>query len=63
MFFPRRVSVNLRILVTINEPLLEKTNNLHMRKQRRRSAADQRLCFRYRDYRIPLLIKSKISSY
>ena len=51
-----------------NEPPYGKTNNLHMRKQRRRSAsrlnreADQRLCFRYTDSTIPLLSKSKISS-
>ena len=63
------------------EPPHEKTNNLHihMRKQRRRSAAytyektktqisfavgnreaDQRLCFRYSDSTIPLLLKSEI---
>ena len=35
---------------------------LHMRKQRRRSAADQRLCFRYTDSTIPLLPYSEISS-
>ena len=45
------------------EPRHEKTNGLHMRKQRRRSAsrnseADQRLCFRYIDSTIPLLSKS-----
>ena len=50
-----------------NELPHEKTNNLHMRKQRCRSAsrlreADQRLCFRYTDSTIPLLSKSKISS-
>ena len=54
-----------------NEPRHEKTNVLHMQKQRRRSAsrllrsnreADQRLCFRYLDSTIPLLPKSKISS-
>ena len=32
------------------EPLHEKTNNLHMRKQRRSNCtADQRLCFRHMD--------------
>ena len=39
---------------------IEKTNVLHMRKQRRRSGnreADQRLCFRYIDSTIPLLSK------
>ena len=44
-----------------NEPRHEKTNILHMRKQRRREA-DQRLCFRYIESTIPLLSKSKISS-
>ena len=42
-------------------PRREKTNILHMRKQRRRSA-DQRLCFRYIDTTIPLISKSDISS-
>ena len=42
------------------EPRQEKTGLLPMRKQRRRSAshyceADQRLCFRYTDNKIPLL--------
>ena len=50
-----------------NEPRYEKTRFLHMRKQRRRSAlrsreADQRLCFRYMDSRIPLLPKSKFQA-
>ena len=44
----------------------ERTNILHMRKQRRGSAsrreADQRLCFHYIDSTIPLLSKSEISS-
>ena len=49
------------------EPSHEKTNVLHMRKQRRRSAsfavkADQRLCFCYLDSMIPILSKSEISS-
>ena len=46
------------------EPLHEKTNVLHMRKQRQKIGfeADQRLCFRYIDSTIPLLSKSKISS-
>ena len=44
------------------EPHYEKTGFLHMRKQRRRSASrsnhksDQRLCFRYIDSIIPLLL-------
>ena len=46
------------------EPPHQKTDNLHMQKQRRRSAceADQRLCFRYTDSTIPLLSKSKLFS-
>ena len=52
----------------INEPHREKTGFLPRRKQRRRSAsrgnreADQRLCFRYSDSIIPLLLIAKISS-
>ena len=47
----------------IYEPPHAKTNNLHRRKQRRSFCeADQCLCFRYSDSRIPLLSKSKISS-
>ena len=48
----------------IYEPRYEKTDFLHMRKERRRSAAaaDQRLCFRYTDSTIPLLHKTKITS-
>ena len=45
-----------------NEPRHEKTNILHMRKQRRNREADQRLCFHYIDSTIPLLSKSKITS-
>ena len=53
--------------VTI-EPPREKTNNLHMQKQRRRSArgnreADQCLCFRYSASTIPLLLKAEISGF
>ena len=45
--------------ITSNEPRHEKIGFLHMRKQRR----DQlRLCFRYTDSAIPLLLKSEISS-
>ena len=49
------------------EPHHEKTGILPVRKQRRRSAlsnceADQRLCFRYSDSTIPLLLIAKISS-
>ena len=51
-----------------NEPRHKKTAFLPMRKQRRRSAlsngeADQRLCFRYTDSTLSLLIKSEISSF
>ena len=45
-----------------NEPRHEKTGFLPMRKQRRRSAS-QRLCFRYTDSTLSLLIKSEISSF
>ena len=48
----------------------EKTRFLPMRKQRRRSdqlcsycTADQRLCFRYTDSTISLLLKSEVSSF
>ena len=49
------------------EPRHEKTNILHIRKQRRNQLhgnreADQHLCFRYLDSTIPLLPKSEISS-
>ena len=57
------------IHVRLIEPCREKTGFLHnMRKQRRTDQlrgnreADQRLCFRYTDSRIPLLPKSEISS-
>ena len=50
------------------EPPHGKSNNLHLRKQGRRSAlqssnceADQRLCFHYMDSAIPLLHISQIS--
>ena len=47
----------------ICKPPREKTNDLHMRRQRRRSASRyQRLCFRFLDSTIPLLPKYKISS-
>ena len=45
-----------------NEPRHKKTGFLPMRKQRRRSAS-QRLCFRYTDSTLSLLIKSEISSF
>ena len=49
------------------EPRHEKTNVLHMRKQRAdqlrgNHEADQRLCFRYLDSMIPLLSKPQIPS-
>ena len=47
--------------VSLIEPRREKTNVLHTRKQRRRSA-DQRLCFRYSNSIFPLPSKSEISS-
>ena len=50
----------------IFEPLHRKTNNLHMRKQGRRSpncTADHRLCFRNPYCIIPFLLKSEISSF
>ena len=59
-FIKLRHKVILTVLVLTYEPHYEKTNNLHMRKQRRE--ADQRLCLRYTDTAIPLLSKSKISS-
>ena len=46
------------------EPRHEKTNSLHIRKQRPRSncEADKCLCYHFMDSTIPLLSKSKISS-
>ena len=46
----------------------EKTNNLHMRNKganqlRGNREADQRLCFRYSDSTIPLLLIFKVSSF
>ena len=47
-----------------NEPRHKKTGFLSMRKQRRSYCeADQRLCFRYTDSTLSLLIKSEISSF
>ena len=67
--FDRQLTKIAKIAIQLssNEPRHKKTNILHMRKQRRRSAlgnheADQRLCFRYIDSTIPLLSKSEISS-
>ena len=40
-----------------------KTGILHMQKQRRSSAAEQRLSFRYMYSDVPLLSKSEISSH
>ena len=50
------------------EPRREKTGFLHMQNKdadqlRGNHEADQRLCFRYTDSTIPLLSKSKISSF
>ena len=44
-----------------DEPRHDKTGFLHMRKQRRE--ADQHLCFRYIDSKIPLLLKYETSSF
>ena len=51
--------------VILYEPHREKTRFLPMRKQRRRCncEAHQRLCFRYTDSTVPLLLKSEISSF
>ena len=67
------ISYEVNILIisecqALNEPHHQKTNILHMRTQRRRSAsqlreADQPLCFRYTDSTIPLLPISKIPSH
>ena len=50
------------VLVTVNEPRHEKSNNLHMRKQRRKSASrlliTVLLCFRYTVY-IKLLVENE----
>ena len=47
-----------------NEPRHKKTGFLPMRKQRKTNCeADQRLCFRYTDSTLSLLIKSEISSF
>ena len=51
------------------EPHHEKTNNLPRRKNkgadqlRGNREADQRLCFRYTDSTLPLLLKSEILSF
>ena len=50
------------MFILLYKPRHEKTCFLHMRKQRRRPAAGQRLCFRYIDSAILLLPKSDISS-
>ena len=57
-------------LKSVYEPPNGKTNNLHRRKQRCRSdqlrgnrEADQRLCFRYSESTVPLLLKSEISRF
>ena len=49
-------SWDIVLFTFLHEPPHGKTNNLHMRKQRR-------LCFRYTDSTIPLLLKSEISSF
>ena len=58
----------LSLLISSYEPPHGKTNNLHRRKQsvdqlRGNREADQRLCFRYSDSTIFLLLKSEISCF
>ena len=62
--------VKISRLLKINEPPREKTNNLHTGENkdadqlRGNREADQRLCFRYSDSTIPLVLtESKISSF
>ena len=56
--------MDTKIKLSINEPHDEKNRFLPMLKQRRSSAsADQRLCFRYTDSTIPLLLKYETSSF
>ena len=52
---------NISYMYGMLEPLHKKTNNLHMRKQSRRSAVQSRLISVFVST-IPLLLKSKISS-
>ena len=54
------INVFVNISILIFEPCRGKIGFLRMGKQRRRSA-DQRLCFRYTDRKIPLVHKSGIS--
>ena len=59
----------MKYTVILLEPPHGKTNNLHMRKKkdadqlRGNREADQRLCLRYTDSRLPLLFKYEISSF
>ena len=62
-----RVYRTIGPLVSLFEPRHKKICFLHMGNKgtdqlSRNSAADQRLCFRYIDSSIPVLLKSKISS-
>ena len=53
-FVFQSVQLNVELKLQFNliiEPLHEKTNKMHIRKQRRR--ADQRICFRYTDSTMP----------
>ena len=53
-------------VVMINEPLHQKTNNLHKlceNKDADQLCSDQHLCFRHMDSIIPLLLISKVSSF
>ena len=61
IYLKYKVKIGYCVAKQTNEPHHEKSNILHMRKQRRRSA-NQRLCFRYIDNTIPLLPKYEISS-
>ena len=60
-------SCSLSMVITANEPRHEKTNILPMQNKdadqlRGDREADQRLCFRFIDSKIPLLSKYEISS-
>ena len=56
---PKRLWAEMTWNLLEYEPRREKTNIMHMRKQRRE--ADQCLCFRKMESTIPLLSKSEIS--
>ena len=54
------LQIKLASIYMYYEPPHEKTNNLHMQNQRRRSA-DQCLCFRYTDSTIPVLFFASVN--